>query len=183
MRRPRIGRVLLDCFSLSLCTSTCVCVRALEDAEEEAVQRAALVTASDHHRQLRLKDLVDGAGTLGFHLQPKVRAYGHCSACMVAPPFLLPVPPIDALHHTLSVCLMCSLFPTDRWSCCMILMIDADGGAEGVHALQRLRQEGPQAHLQDGRYTHLSIAIFHWIGLPLQCKSVCIDSYASQTDL
>ena len=41
----------------------------------------------------------------------------------------------------------------------MILMIDADGGAEGVHALQRLRQEGPQAHLQDGRYTHLSIAI------------------------
>ena len=41
----------------------------------------------------------------------------------------------------------------------ILMMIDADGGAEGVHALQRLRQEGPQAHLQDGRYTHLSIAI------------------------
>lgn len=84
MRRPRIGRVLLDCFSLSLCTSTCVCVRALEDAEEEAVQRAALVTASDHHRQLRLKDLVDGAGTLGFHLQPKtveLRVSMHCNGC------------------------------------------------------------------------------------------------------
>ncbi|XP_066368696.1 protein SODIUM POTASSIUM ROOT DEFECTIVE 3-like [Miscanthus floridulus] len=88
MRRPRIGRVLLDCFSLSLCTSTCVCVRALEDDDEEAVQRAALVTASDHHhqrhRQLRLKDIVDGAGTLGFHLQPKtveLRVSMHCNGC------------------------------------------------------------------------------------------------------
>ncbi|CAD6271441.1 unnamed protein product [Miscanthus lutarioriparius] len=86
MRWPRIGRVLLDCFSLSLCTSTCVCVRALEDDDEEAVQRAALVTASNHHhhRQLRLKDLVDGAGTLGFHLQPKtveLRVSMHCNGC------------------------------------------------------------------------------------------------------
>jgi hypothetical protein len=124
MRRPRIGRVLLDCFSLSLCTSTCVCVRALEDAEEEAVQRAALVTASYHHRQLRLKDLVDGAGTLGFHLQPKVRAYGHCSACMVAPPFLLPVPPMsDRCTAPYSVCLSDVFSLSDR---SVVLLYDPD---------------------------------------------------------
>jgi hypothetical protein len=39
-------------------------------------------------------------------------------------------------------------------------MCDADGGAEGVHALQRLRQEGSQAHLQDGRYgTNLHLLV------------------------
>ena len=43
----------------------------------------------------------------------------------------------------------------------------ADGGAEGVHALQRLRQEGSQAHLQDGRYLliylsqHFTGSVFH----------------------
>ena len=79
-----------------------MCVRALEDDEEEAIQRAALVVkASDHHqqqhRQRRLKDLVDGAGTLGFHLQPKV------------------LPPSFYIHAWLISCnTACLSFPDDR---------------------------------------------------------------------
>ncbi|KAK8457352.1 hypothetical protein SEVIR_3G170600v4 [Setaria viridis] len=77
-RRLRLGRVL-DCFSLSLqCAGTCACIRAPGDEDEEAVavEREALV-ASDRRQQLqdqvlRLRDLVDGSRTLGFHLQPKV---------------------------------------------------------------------------------------------------------------
>ncbi|XP_062180245.1 uncharacterized protein LOC133884728 isoform X1 [Phragmites australis] len=71
MRRLRIGKVLGDCFSFSLCTGTCVCIRALEDEEEVAVERKALM--SDRVDQvLRLRDLADGTRTLGFHLEPKV---------------------------------------------------------------------------------------------------------------
>ncbi|WVZ99381.1 hypothetical protein U9M48_044698 [Paspalum notatum var. saurae] len=85
-RRLRIGRVL-DCFQSSLC-GACVCMRAPEDEEAAAVEREALVT-SDHRRQLqdqvlRLKDLVDGTRTLGFHLQPKtveLRVSMHCNGC------------------------------------------------------------------------------------------------------
>jgi hypothetical protein len=32
------------------------------------------------------------------------------------------------------------------------LLIIADCGAEGEHALLRMRQEGPEAYRQDGRY-------------------------------
>ncbi|KAF8727378.1 hypothetical protein HU200_018981 [Digitaria exilis] len=88
-RRLRIGRVL-DCFSFSLqCAGTCVCVRALEEEEEAAVEREALVT-SGHRQQvlqeqvLRLRDLVDGTRTLGFHIQPKtveLRVSMHCNGC------------------------------------------------------------------------------------------------------
>ncbi|XP_062232629.1 protein SODIUM POTASSIUM ROOT DEFECTIVE 2-like [Phragmites australis] len=84
MRRLRIGKVL-DCFSFALCASTCVCIRALEDEEEAAVERKALV---GDHRQLeqalRLKDVVDGTRTLGFHLEPKtveLRVSMHCNGC------------------------------------------------------------------------------------------------------
>ncbi|TVU20467.1 hypothetical protein EJB05_36675 [Eragrostis curvula] len=84
MKRLRIGKVL-DCFAFSLCTSTCVCIRALEDEEEAAVERKALV---NDHRQLdqvlRLKDFVDGTRTLGFHLEPKtveLRVSMHCYGC------------------------------------------------------------------------------------------------------
>nr|TKW26195.1 hypothetical protein SEVIR_3G170600v2 [Setaria viridis] len=91
-RRLRLGRVL-DCFSLSLqCAGTCACIRAPGDEDEEAVavEREALV-ASDRRQQLqdqvlRLRDLVDGSRTLGFHLQPKVltvelRVSMHCNGC------------------------------------------------------------------------------------------------------
>ncbi|CAN6327489.1 unnamed protein product [Urochloa humidicola] len=87
-RRLRMGRIL-DCFSFSLqCAGTCcVCIRALEDEEDAAVEREALVVASDRRRQeqvLRLRDLVDGTRTLGFHLQPKtveLRVSMHCNGC------------------------------------------------------------------------------------------------------
>nr|XP_034586534.1 uncharacterized protein LOC117849037 [Setaria viridis] len=89
-RRLRLGRVL-DCFSLSLqCAGTCACIRAPGDEDEEAVavEREALV-ASDRRQQLqdqvlRLRDLVDGSRTLGFHLQPKtveLRVSMHCNGC------------------------------------------------------------------------------------------------------
>ena len=76
-RRLRIGRVL-DCFTSSVqCAGGCVCVRALEDEEDAAVEREALVASGRRRQQLqdqvlRLRDLVDGTRTLGFHLQPKV---------------------------------------------------------------------------------------------------------------
>ncbi|KAJ1263793.1 hypothetical protein BS78_09G214100 [Paspalum vaginatum] len=87
MRRLRIGRVL-DCFQQSSLCGACVCIRAPEDEEAAAVEREALVT-SDHRRQLqdqalRLKDLVDGTRTLGFHVQPKtveLRVSMHCNGC------------------------------------------------------------------------------------------------------
>ncbi|XP_062180246.1 protein SODIUM POTASSIUM ROOT DEFECTIVE 2-like isoform X2 [Phragmites australis] len=83
MRRLRIGKVLGDCFSFSLCTGTCVCIRALEDEEEVAVERKALM--SDRVDQvLRLRDLADGTRTLGFHLEPKtveLRVSMHCNGC------------------------------------------------------------------------------------------------------
>ncbi|OEL20230.1 hypothetical protein BAE44_0018756 [Dichanthelium oligosanthes] len=82
-RRSRIGRVL-DCFSLSVqCAGACACLRALEDEDDAAVEREALV-ASDRRQQLRLRDLVDGTRTLGFHLQPKtveLRVSMHCNGC------------------------------------------------------------------------------------------------------
>ena len=73
-RRLRIGRVL-DCFSSSLqCAGGCVCVHALDDEEDATVEREALVASGRRRQQqvLRLRDLVDGTRTLGFHLQPKV---------------------------------------------------------------------------------------------------------------
>ncbi|RLM98841.1 uncharacterized protein C2845_PM06G00470 [Panicum miliaceum] len=89
-RRLRIGRVL-DCFSSSLqCAGGCVCVRALEDEEDAAVEREALVASGRRRQQqlqdqvLRLRDLVDGTRTLGFHLQPKtveLRVSMHCNGC------------------------------------------------------------------------------------------------------
>lgn len=86
-RRLRIGRVL-DCFPSSLCASGYVCIRAPEEDEKEAaVERAALVASDRRQLQqqvLRLKDLVEGTRTLGFHLQPKtveLRVSMHCYGC------------------------------------------------------------------------------------------------------
>ncbi|GJM89568.1 hypothetical protein PR202_ga05772 [Eleusine coracana subsp. coracana] len=84
MRRLRIGKVL-DCFAFSLCASTCACIRTLEDEEEATIERKPLV--SDHRQLeqvLRLRDLVDGTRTLGFHLEPKtveLRVSMHCNGC------------------------------------------------------------------------------------------------------
>jgi hypothetical protein len=75
-RRLRIGRVL-DCFSSLQWEGGCVCVHALDDEEDAAVEREALVASGRRRQQLqdqvlRLRDLVDSTRTLGFHLQPKV---------------------------------------------------------------------------------------------------------------
>lgn len=82
MRRLRIGKVL-DRFSFSLCASTCLCIRTLEDEEEAAIERKALVS-NQMDQVLRLRDLVDGTRTLGFHLEPKtveLRVSMHCNGC------------------------------------------------------------------------------------------------------
>jgi hypothetical protein len=42
----------------------------------------------------------------------------------------------------------------------------ADCGAQGVHALLRMCQEGPEAHLQDGRYDNLYPFIHFFVRNP-----------------
>ncbi|KAF0924274.1 hypothetical protein E2562_009978 [Oryza meyeriana var. granulata] len=83
MRRLRIGKVL-DCFSFSMCASTsCLCMRALEDDDEAAMERKALVS-NQVDQVIRLRDLVDGTRTLGFHLEPKtveLKVSMHCNGC------------------------------------------------------------------------------------------------------
>ncbi|KAF0918101.1 hypothetical protein E2562_022688 [Oryza meyeriana var. granulata] len=72
---------VLDCFSLSLCNA-CVCIHSVED-EEEAIEREALVS-SQLEELVKLKDLVGGAKTLAFHLEPKtveLRVSMHCYGC------------------------------------------------------------------------------------------------------
>ncbi|XP_006644632.1 protein SODIUM POTASSIUM ROOT DEFECTIVE 2 [Oryza brachyantha] len=73
---------VLDCFSLSLCTNACACIHSVED-EEEAIEREALVS-SQLEELVKLKDLVGGAKTLAFHLEPKtveLRVSMHCYGC------------------------------------------------------------------------------------------------------
>jgi hypothetical protein len=92
------------------------------DEEEEDDERKALLLSS---QLVQLRGFVDGAAakTLAFHLEPKVG--GH--VMLVGYTFLR----------------------DDQYAPCLL---DADRGAEGVHALLRMRQESPEAHLQDGRY-------------------------------
>ena len=71
-----IGRIL-DCFAACAGAGCgCLCVRGMDDEEEEAaMERKALVSGSS--QVVRLRDLVvEGTSrtrTLGFHLEPKVR--------------------------------------------------------------------------------------------------------------
>ncbi|CAM0954351.1 unnamed protein product [Alopecurus aequalis] len=79
-----IGRVL-DCFAACAGTGcACLCVRGLDDEEEAAMERKALVSGSS--QVVRLRDLVVEAKsrTLGFHLEPKtveLRVSMHCNGC------------------------------------------------------------------------------------------------------
>lgn len=79
-RKLGLDRVL-DCFSLSLCTNACACIHSMEEDEEEASERKALVSS----QLVRLKDFVDGAAkTLAFHLEPKtveLKVSMHCYGC------------------------------------------------------------------------------------------------------
>ena len=61
---------VLDCFSLSLCANTCVCIHSVEDEDEEN-EGMALVSAQ-LDEMVKLKDWGGGAKTLAFHLEPKV---------------------------------------------------------------------------------------------------------------
>uniref|UniRef100_A0A0E0JNC3 HMA domain-containing protein n=1 Tax=Oryza punctata TaxID=4537 RepID=A0A0E0JNC3_ORYPU len=73
---------VLDCFSLALCTNACICMHSVED-EEEAIEREALVS-SQLEELVKLKDLVGGAKTLAFHLEPKtveLKVSMHCYGC------------------------------------------------------------------------------------------------------
>ncbi|KAG8055615.1 hypothetical protein GUJ93_ZPchr0001g32722 [Zizania palustris] len=76
-RKLGLDRVL-DCFSLSLCTNACDCMHSGED-EEDAIEREALLK-----ELVKIKDFVDGAKTLAFHLEPKtveLRVSMHCYGC------------------------------------------------------------------------------------------------------
>ncbi|XP_062219864.1 protein SODIUM POTASSIUM ROOT DEFECTIVE 2-like [Phragmites australis] len=75
---------VLDCFSLSLCTNACVCMHSVEEDEDEANERKALVS-SQLEELMKLKDFVAGAAkTLAFHLEPKtveLKVSMHCYGC------------------------------------------------------------------------------------------------------
>jgi hypothetical protein len=43
-------------------------------------------------------------------------------------------------------------------------LINADCGAQGEHALLRMRQEGPEAYRQDGRYEQENCFFFGFMG-------------------
>jgi hypothetical protein len=64
---------VLDCFSLSLCANTCVCIHSVEDEDEEN-EGMALVSAQ-LDELVKLKDFGAGAKTLAFHLEPKVKNF------------------------------------------------------------------------------------------------------------
>ncbi|KAK1699478.1 hypothetical protein QYE76_016175 [Lolium multiflorum] len=80
-----LGRVL-DCFAACAGTGCgCLCVRGMDEEEEAAMERKALVSSSS--QVVRLRDLVvEGKSirTLGFHLEPKtveLRVSMHCNGC------------------------------------------------------------------------------------------------------
>ncbi|KAF8678623.1 hypothetical protein HU200_046242 [Digitaria exilis] len=82
-RKLGLDRVL-ECFSLSLCANACACVHSVEEDEDEANERIALVS-SQLQELVKLRDFVDGAAkTLAFHLEPKtveLKVSMHCYGC------------------------------------------------------------------------------------------------------
>ncbi|KAG8086195.1 hypothetical protein GUJ93_ZPchr0010g8294 [Zizania palustris] len=84
VRRLGIGKVM-ECFSFSfLSAGTCLCMRTLEDEEEAAMERRSLVRDQQVDQVIRLRDLVDGTRTLGYHLEPKtveLKVSMHCNGC------------------------------------------------------------------------------------------------------
>ncbi|KAM0894485.1 hypothetical protein ACQ4PT_024445 [Festuca glaucescens] len=86
MRRLWSLSRVLDCFAACAGTGCgCLCVRGMDDEEEAAMERKALVSSSS--QVVRLRDLVvEGKSirTLGFHLEPKtveLRVSMHCNGC------------------------------------------------------------------------------------------------------
>ncbi|KAL6845050.1 hypothetical protein ACP4OV_024545 [Aristida adscensionis] len=75
---------VLDCFSLSLCTNACACIHSVEEEDDDADERKALVS-SQLEELVKLRDFVDGAAkTLAFHLEPKtveLKVSMHCYGC------------------------------------------------------------------------------------------------------
>ncbi|KAM0829942.1 hypothetical protein ACQ4PT_066536 [Festuca glaucescens] len=86
MRRLWSLSRVLDCFAACAGTGCgCLCVRGMDDEEEAAMERKALVSSSS--QVVRLRDLVvegNSIRTLGFHLEPKtveLRVSMHCNGC------------------------------------------------------------------------------------------------------
>ncbi|NP_001148191.2 uncharacterized protein LOC100502454 [Zea mays] len=84
-RKLGLDRVL-DCFSLSLCSSACACVHSVEEEEQEDEdERKALVSSQLEELVKLSRDLVGGAAkTLAFHLEPKtveLKVSMHCYGC------------------------------------------------------------------------------------------------------
>ena len=89
-RKLGLDRVL-DCFSLSLCANACACVHSVEEDEDEANERKALVS-SQLEELVKLRDFVDGAAkTLAFHLEPKVSKQTCIRCCLLVALRLAPV--------------------------------------------------------------------------------------------
>lgn len=69
-RTERSGwKIIMDCFSLAVSPNSCVCVKTQE--EEDGLERKSLIK-SHVEQVIKIKDVLDGAKTLAFHLEPKV---------------------------------------------------------------------------------------------------------------
>ncbi|URE23536.1 Heavy-metal-associated domain [Musa troglodytarum] len=81
-RTGRSGwKMIVDCFSLAISPNSCVCVKTQE--EEDGLERKSLIE-SHAEQVLKIKDVLDGAKTLAFHLEPKtvvLKVSMHCNGC------------------------------------------------------------------------------------------------------
>ncbi|KAJ8491713.1 hypothetical protein OPV22_013434 [Ensete ventricosum] len=81
-RTGRSGwKMILDCFSVAISPNSCVCVKTQE--EEGGLERQSLIK-SHLEQVLKIKDVLDGAKTLAFHLEPKtvvLKVSMHCNGC------------------------------------------------------------------------------------------------------
>ncbi|CAL9039519.1 heavy metal-associated isoprenylated plant protein 35-like [Musa acuminata AAA Group] len=81
-RTERSGwKIIMDCFSLAVSPNSCVCVKTQE--EEDGLERKSLIK-SHVEQVIKIKDVLDGAKTLAFHLEPKtvvLKVSMHCNGC------------------------------------------------------------------------------------------------------
>ena len=125
MGRLGLDRVL-DCFSLSISSSSCLCINPLGDEDGEyGVERDSLIK-SQGDQILRLRDVLEPKVILLFFF-PRIIIYVHY------------IMSLSNFYHFFSP----SLF---------FFLILADCNLEGLYALQWLRKESREAHQENGWY-------------------------------